>query len=113
MIDNLSDLNESELLIKIGMDLVENEMLIAPPSKQALLEKGQNWFENNYINFEKAICLNEKARSFSDYSDTDTVTILAAIADLISSICISVSPFTVAQLLLKRGLKVLCKKYWK
>ena len=113
MIDDLSGLDESELLIKIGMDLAEKEMLIGPLSKQALLEKGQNWFEKNYTNFEKAICLNEKARSFSNSSDTDTATVLAAIADLISSICIGVPPFTVAQLLLKRGLKVLCKKYWK
>lgn len=113
MTDDLSDLTESELLIKIGMDLAENEMLIAPLSKEALLKKGKNWFEKNYKNFGKTICLNEKVKSFSNYSDTDTPTILTAIADLISSICIGVSPFTVAQLILKRGLNTLCKKYWK
>ncbi len=112
MSDYTGNLSEDELLIKIGKDLAEQEVFMVPPSKRALLKKGQRWFEKHYVEFEKAICLNEEAKALSNLADTDTLTILTAVADLISSICIGVSPFTVAQLLLKRGLKVLCKKYW-
>ena len=109
---NINRLNEDELLIKIGKDLAESEMLITYPSKEQLLNKGRNWFENNYKRLEERICLSDKAKFFSNSSDIDTATILSAISDLISSVCIGVSPFTVSRLILKRGLKMLCHKYW-
>ena len=55
------------------------------------------------------LCNDEKLKNLIKKSDG--IVLVTAIVDLISSIITGVSPFTVAALLVKKGITKLCHKY--
>jgi len=109
-IKNLYALSEKEILIIIGNDLLTEESRFSPPSAQEAIERAIEWLEENYESLQEAICRNGTIRKY--YNDNEDIILAAAIADLISAICLSVSPFSVAVLVAKKGIGELCKYSW-
>jgi hypothetical protein len=102
----LSEFSEADLLARIGRELTANDVGGAPGGRPALIAQGKAWFSSKSADLKKTIC--PKVQEFGELVRTDTVALIAAIADLIASICVGVSPITVAALCVKYGLDRLC-----
>lgn len=109
-IKNLFALSEREILIAIGNDILAEESRFLPPSTQKAIQKAMNWLEENYELLQAATCGNTYVWKY--YTDNEDIMLAAAIADLISGICLNLSPFSVAVLLVKKGIGEFCKYYW-
>lgn len=115
------DNNEIQSLIKkdtdsllkiIGYELTENEGAhrAFPPSIRELIEVGRDYFNKHVKDFQSIICSNESLKSLIKESKIESVTLVSAIADLISSVVTGISPFTVATLLYKYGIDRFCNE---
>jgi hypothetical protein len=102
-------MTEEQLLVLLGSELAVSERALRLPSPAELVAKAQLWLQINMQYFQDAICTQTRVRKIVEHKDGELV---AAIADLIASFCVGVSPVTVAYLLVRRGLKSLCKAYW-
>jgi len=116
MNDSNPDLNESmaamterELLIALGRELAERERNLRLPGPGELAAKGQVWLDSHLYMLQDKLCKSHEIRSIVAHEDAALVT---AVADLIASYCIGVSPVTVAYLLCKREIGSLCSEIW-
>ena len=102
--------SEGALLEEIGASLAETEGLdLKSVSPDALRQRAEQWLETQNDSFVQKICREwDFSRKVKDPRYLDNVLLASAIADLISGILSGVSPFTVAALLVKRGLENLC-----
>ncbi|WP_298982723.1 hypothetical protein [uncultured Roseibium sp.] len=104
----LSDLSKVDLFARLGGELTATDIGGASEDRPAQIAQGKAWFRSRKTNLQKAIC--PEVNRFSAKVRTDTVALVAAIADLIVSICAGVSPITVAALCVKYGLDRLCEE---
>jgi hypothetical protein len=100
--------SEDDLLHEIG-EKSELTLNSFPKRKDEFIEDGKNWLNENLPNLQHKICNNSKVKKLLDTKGIDDVTLYSAIADLITSLSIGFAPFSVAALLVKRGLHKLCK----
>jgi len=110
LIQYLLERSESELLQLIGSEL-DSTFHIRPSSRDSLIKEAKRWLSRKEQDIRKAICGSTRIRNHV-HSD-DNLVLISAIADLLSSICTGVSPFTVSVLLYKRGVKEFCLECWK
>ncbi len=107
----LLELEESDLLELIGHDLIGAEKSALPKDRQQLIRRANEWFFDRLQPIKDAVCANSQVRSL--YGENDTTPLILAVADLIGGLCIGVSATTVAYLLVKRGVGLLCLEQWK
>ena len=103
-------LSEDELLERIGESLEKDSLHIGPRSSRALIKKAKRWLQNQRPTLQDHICRNKRIRDLAQGSDH--LVLAGAIADLLSSFLIKVSPFTLAALIVKRGVETLCAETW-
>jgi len=109
-IQKLLKLPEDELLVLIGNEL-DSSVHAVPPSINSLIQAANEWLDNQWSTFQKAICNDKRIRQQS--RNSDNTLLVAAVADLLASVITNVSPFTVAVLLVKKGIDTLCASDWK
>ena len=106
---------ESELYERIGMELNSDRKHIFGEkelSVKELISKGKKWFAFHKNEIKLLVCNNESVLLLLDAPNSDKnerkILLISAVADLISSICLNLSPFTVAALVLIVGMEELC-----
>ena len=88
--------------ISIGIELGEVE-------PEEYKSRGKRWISKYRSKLREIICNGQVAKvTLSDNRTWDQVLLVAAVADLISSVSTGVSPVVVAALLVKEGLSQLC-----
>ena len=107
-IEGLMKLSEARLLILLGYSLPESDETIMGPEKAKFL--AEEWLATNMERIRVAVCRAYRKWE-SDSAYKDDVTIIAGIADIISSLAIGVGGFTVAALICARGLSKMCEEY--
>ncbi len=109
-VEGLLALSERDLLIMIGSDVASEESRFFPPDSGELIKKATEWLNTKHAHLQSVVCSNNVVISF--YKKDDLVALIVAIADLIASLCVNVSPFSVAALITKKGVSVLCENVW-
>lgn len=108
-LDQLIELEEEDLLEKLGTELVGFQAV--PLTAKQLRQLAQNWFRANSQKISDQICTSKKIYSLANGSRKSKELVLA-ICDLIISIQFGVSPLLVAVLVVKVGLDKICQSYW-
>jgi hypothetical protein len=110
-IQSLLNQSEDELLSAIGRVLLADSMASGEPTGEEESEEGESWLRHNLSPFRSKICGSHTLQCYFEQDQRwDDVIIVAAIADLLSSVVTGVAPTLVAALLCKRGFRWLCKQ---
>ena len=106
-IERLLELPEDRLLTLIGYSIPETAgVLFSPEEAQGRAER---WLSEMLEKHREKICeAYEKLSAREEYKDD--VTVVSGLADLLASLALGVGGFTVAALLVLRGLRKLCGK---
>ena len=109
-IEQTSGLEIIDLYEKIGID-ISTELGLGDLEKEDYIDRGKNWFETQKKSLQLKVCQsNTAAIVLKDDRKWDQILLIAAIADLISSVLTNISPITVAALIAKEGLHRFCEK---
>jgi hypothetical protein len=100
--------SEAELLHEIG-EKSEISLSSFPKSYDDIINDGKNWLNENLSDLQYKICSDDLVKQLLETNGVDDVTLFSAVVDLIASLCIGFAPFSVAALLIKRGLYNLCR----
>lgn len=109
-IATLMKLSLDELYIQIGAEYIGLGAM--PRSLKDLAQIGKLWLESKKSELIEILCNNEQLNSLLKSEPKrlkDRIVLVAAVADLLSSIITGVSPITVSVLLIKAGLEDLCE----
>lgn len=111
-ISQLLELSTEELLVRIGEDIRGKGA--SPSSKGQLVMLAKDWLTKKSKEIQEQVCTSDKVRTIANTDKTqgDVVMLISAIADLIASLKIGISPITVAVLIFREGLIQYCKTYW-
>jgi hypothetical protein len=102
-------LSEADLFLEIDRQLSPIGFFIDTRAIDKRVESGRNWFQERRARISKNVCSSATLARLREAGDSQgKVALLVALADLIASICIGVSPFTVAAIILKLGLDRFC-----
>ena len=105
-------MKQDELYALIPIYLPEYDGVAFAP--QAQIQAGRAFFERILRGLRKAVCEDfDWPSKRNDPGFSDTVNLVAAIADNISTYVGSVPPFLIASLLVRKGLDSLCSAYFK
>ena len=107
-IEDLLNKNDDELFELIGRKI--NKKYILPPSTKKLIENGKKWFKDNKLEIVNIICTNKKIKDLMS-KKINKIELIAAIADLISSVAHGIPAFVVSILLFKQGIDSLCSSH--
>ena len=99
---------EDELFYMLGKDYLKSTENMLPFSRKEVVKMGKSWFKSNNEKIKKVICQDDVFLTLVDQNDR--ILLLTAISDLISGIVLNVSPFTLANIILKMGIKNYCEK---
>ena len=108
-IESLLKETEENLIVEIAKELQGRPILPVPFDQ--LLDQGKRWLISQQKNLKYTIC-NDNSIHDLFVNSNDTVQLVIAVADLITGLCVGVSPFTVATFLVKVGLKSFCHENW-
>lgn len=108
IISRLLEKDLDELYIDIGRELYGSASF--PPQLNQLGQVARVWLQAKRVEIARAVCPNKTIQMLISNRPTtqDQLVLVTAVADLIASLVIGVSPVTVAVLLVKEGLKTLC-----
>lgn len=104
------NLTEDDLLELIGRDLSEKRRRMLPIPRSKLIKLARAWIDSKTSELREAVCNSVAVRDL--VNNSDSAQLATAIVDLIAGMCTGVSPMTVAYLLIKRQIKVLCSPLW-
>jgi hypothetical protein len=104
--------DDSELLRALGSELTGPQAF--PLQPRELAERGTRWLSAQTAYLQQHVCSNSSIRSFATSKEqSDDITIVVELAKLLAGLILPVNPVTLAALLVKRGLNVLCVTQWK
>lgn len=107
-IQELLTLSNDELYIKIGKELMGEAAL--PTGSVNEKQFGESWYIRNKKKIQSNICPNERIIMICKSQKLDRdVNIIAAISDIVATFIIGVSPFSIAVLIYKEGIRSFCK----
>lgn len=112
-IDSKLEMRESELYSLIAEDILKGSIGMAKPhvSKDEKILLGKSWFENKKHYFQDKICSDETIISLITEDNLKRkVNLISALLDLFAGLLISVSPITVAVLIVQEGIETFCNK---
>lgn len=95
--------SEDELLTELGIALAGGPELTRDGDLEDFRDRARSWLARNMMAIKQRICGNQGLENMLDQA-----TEVAAIADLLIGIADGPQGFTVAALLLKRGLTTIC-----
>src|ERR1700730_4545275 len=105
VIDSLPS-SERELLLLVGRELLKDEHFAAPLNDEDIIERAQRWLNIRMNTFREVICGNKQVKRYID--EDDTFSLIVQVADLITAYVHGIPLFTVAKLVVARGIKNLC-----
>ncbi len=94
---------EEELLADFGVALAGGSDLTRDGNLEDLRDRARDWFDRNLEELKKRICGQPALDNL-----TDGATDVAAVADLLAGMMDKLPVYTVAAILLKRGIHTLC-----
>ena len=105
------DWDEENLLYRLGSQIVSEGKGAFPFNRKQLIDAGRKWLLENRELLEKTICSNRNIQDYflQDKIKKSRIELASVLADLLSGVCIGVSPVTVTLLVLKQGVKELCQ----
>ena len=103
-------LDEDELYFLLGEEVLKGEQNFSFLSRKQIIEKAKVWFKLNLPLFQAKVCQNAAVREA--YEKQDAGNIVAGVIDLIAGALTGIAPATVAYLLYRQGIKLLCKTQW-
>lgn len=86
----LDALQEVDVLRLIGAELSEDEDALLPVTREQLVEVAKNWLAERRAVFQRAVCREEIYELLNARSDRKTLVL--AVAELISGVCLGVTP---------------------
>lgn len=111
-IHEMCSLSDEELLILIGKAASPQGLSVRFRPPAYWLRMGRRWFDAKLESLGETICSNSRLRAlFAESTGIDDLTVIAALADVLSQSAIGFAPYAVAILLLRRGLKDLCPEW--
>lgn len=108
-IETLLERSVGALLVDLGRELRPPGLGMEPTSDDENFRQGQSWIDRNRPALARRLCSTMVVRLWIQSKRVgDRVLLVAAIADLITSLLTGVAAVTVAVLLVKEGLDTLC-----
>ncbi|MBZ5516728.1 MAG: hypothetical protein LAN62_18140 [Acidobacteriia bacterium] len=103
-------LSEDSLLEELGASIITTEGLDLRDLKpEELRQRAEQWLDLHSAKIAQTICKDWKfSEKIREPKFQDRLNLAAAIADVVSGIWVNVSPFSLAALLVKRGIEELC-----
>ena len=110
-VGSLLSADEDDLYVQLGRELQGTPAF--PPSRQQLRELARGWLGGKRKAIAAKVCSDDTVKRVAteDLSD-QRVALVLAVADLISSLTLGVSPIIVSVLLVREGLTSLCADKW-
>ena len=110
-IDEVSKSSLDELYQWLSQDLSQSTEGVLPvdPFESILFAKA--WVNTKWNEIEDAICSNTKVYDFLS-NESDEKTLIFEVSNIIIGYLTGISPIIVSAILVKRGLKMLCKSHW-
>lgn len=108
-IEKALQLDIEQLYEQIGLDL-SSDLGLGEADPKSNRQRGRRWLNKNKELLRKQVCGSQVVRLVSKQDrQWDQMLLTAAVADLIMSLSLGISPVTVAALLVKEGLVQLCE----
>ena len=109
-IQTVADKDEAELLRAIGREVLARGLSAGETSPEEEEEEGRLYVHENTDRLRKAVCGSYVAQVIGGSGVSfDAYLAIAALADLIASVTVQVSPHTLAAYLLRVGIRRLCE----
>jgi hypothetical protein len=111
MVAELLKSDIADLYIKIGCEL--QGYTVFPVPQEQLRRIAREWLKKKRHKIANYVCSNETIILLASNTTKkqDKINLILALADLISSLVVGVSPVTVSVLLVREGIKTLCKDF--
>jgi hypothetical protein len=98
-----------ENYFQLGTELLEGREFAEEPTRENLTKRARTWLALLSARIRQIVCSNARiGELMSSPSANRQVLLVAAIADLISSMVVPVSPWTASVLLVQEGMHRLC-----
>jgi hypothetical protein len=110
-LNQLEQLNDDDLYLLIGKEVLINEKSFRKLTPRQIIEKARVWFTLNLPVFQEKVCSNFYIKEI--YEKQEAGNLASAIVDVIAGALTGIAPATVAYLLYRQGINLLCKSYWK
>lgn len=110
-IEKLKKLSDDDLYLLIGQEVLKGDKAFTILTSNQIIEKTKIWFHLNMELFQEKVCNNEIIKNI--YEKQETVNSTTAVVDLIAGTLTGIAPATVAYLLYRQGIKLICKSHWK
>lgn len=101
--------SDDELFQLLGTELSGTQAL--PLSPAELIERGRRWFSAQEDMLRATVCINPRVKALT-LENRDDLALAAALADVLASLVLPVTPVTLAALIVRRGLKTFCELHW-
>lgn len=103
------DLSIEDLYAKIGCELTIG-LALGESDRDSEVTRGRRWFDKHQKKLASIVCESHVGRlSSKTQRQLDQLLLIAAVADIVASAIVGISPVTVATLLVKEGLIKLCE----
>ena len=109
-LNELDKLEEEDIYLLIGEEIFKEEKSFKFLTPKQTIEKAKVWFKLNLPKFQERICNNNAIKEIYEKNEIGHLT--GAIIDLIAGALTGIAPATVAYLIYRQGVNLLCKKQW-
>ncbi len=106
----LENLTDDELYLILGNEVLQADEHFKVLSPKQIIEKAKVWFQLNLPKFQQSVCSSTAIRAL--YEKQENATIVAGTVDLIAGALTGIAPASVAYLLYRKGIYVLCQTHW-
>lgn len=106
----LLEMSEVQLYEIIGRDIMRPLRGSGPIPPPRLIQSGKNWLAEKQESIQLSVCSSATIKILAENSDA--LTLVEAIAALLSALFTDVKPAPVAALLFKIGVHKYCKDHW-
>lgn len=101
--------NEENIFAELGDELTGIQAL--PLTPKQLAERGQRWFSKKYETFQEIVCSSDELKNFA-LGKSENAELVTETAKLLATLFLPVNPINVAVILVKKGLRTVCKTKW-
>ena len=111
----IQDMTDQQLFEELGEALYEAEAqnsLQRPLGIEELAAKAKTWFDEKLTDITSLICENTNIKKAVTGASTAREKILLIIADAISAKFFELPVFSIAEIILRRGVALICKDAW-
>lgn len=109
---HLIEADEARLFEHIGAHAIRGSVGARPATPRKLEKEGRAWLKRHTVELRNRVCGSVVVKAYLDSdSAQDRVLLVAAVADLVSSLVTGVAAISVAILIVREGLATWCKEH--